>query len=301
MQLSTVQSKSIVRRVILVACRCLSMANILFWKLTEKYCFTIERVRIATRYKAQLVYSRKSCETILIIEHLKEVYHSICPALFRDGAFSCRHELPRALTGLAENSDHYSTAGTARPGGTCGKFRSLFYGWYRAPWRDLRKIQVIILRLVPRALTGLAENSGHYSTAGTARPHGTCGKFRSLFRPYYRAPSRDLRDVQVIISTFAHTGPRAEKAVCRRDAGKPTPRRRVGRLVCAAKTRAQKAERPPTYCRPSGQGQRGKSPCPPLRVALPGEPLAAGGTGGTNPRPRLSAGGAARVCRGLCF
>ena len=98
-----------------------------------------------------------------------------------------------------------------------------------------------------------------------------------------------------------HTGPRAEKAVCRRDAGKPTPRRRVGRLVCAAKTRARKAERPPTYCRPSGQGLRGKSPCPPLRVALPGEPLAAGGTGGTNPRPRLCAGGAASVCRGLCF
>ena len=135
----------------------------------------------------------------------------------------------------------------------------------------------------------------------TARPIGTCGKFRSLFRLYYRAPLRDLRDVQVVISTFAHTGPRAEKAVCRRDAGKPTPRRRVGRLVCAAKTRARKAERPPTYCRPSGQGLRGKSPCPPLRVALPGEPLAAGGTGGTNPRPRLCAGGAASVCRGLCF
>lgn len=166
MQLSAVQSKSIVRRVIRVACRCLSMANILFWKLTEKYCFTIVRVRIATRYKAQLAYSRKSCETILIIEHLKEVFHSICPALFRDGAFSCRHELPRALTGLAGCS-----------GQSC------------------------------------------------------------------RAPSRDLRDVQVIISIFAHTGPRAEKAVCRRYAGKPTPRRRVGRLVCAAKTRARKAVR----------------------------------------------------------
>lgn len=200
------------------------MANILFWKLTEKYCFTIARVRIATRYKAQLAYSRKSCETILIIEHLKEVYHSICPALFRDGAFSCRHESPRALTGLAGCS-----------GQSC------------------------------------------------------------------RAPSRDLREIQVIISTFAHTGPRAEKAVCRRDAGKPTPRRRVGRLVCAAKTRARKAVRPPTYCRPSGQGLRGKSPCPPLRVALPGEPLAAGGTGGTNPRPHLCAGGAASVCWGLCF
>ena len=155
MQLSTVQSKSIVRRVTLVACQCLSMANILFWKLTEKYCFTIERVRIATRYKAQLAYSRKSCETILIIEYLKEVYHSICPALFRDGAFSCRHELPRALTGLAGCS-----------GQSC------------------------------------------------------------------RAPSRDLRDVQVIISTFAHTGPRAEKAVCRRDAVKTSPAGGAGGL-CA--------------------------------------------------------------------
>ena len=208
------------------------MANILFWKLTEKYCFTIARVRIATRYKAQWAYSRKSCETILIIEHLKEVFHSICPALFRDGAFSCRHELPRALTGLAGNSGHHSAAGTARPHGTCGKFRSSFSGWYRAPSRDLREIQVIISRLVPRALTGLAGNSGHHFAAGTARPHGTCGKFRSSFCGYYRAPSRDLREIQVIIPTFAHTSPRAEKAVCRRYAVKTSPAGGAGGL-CA--------------------------------------------------------------------
>mgnify|MGYP006967132697 CR=1 FL=1 len=72
--------------------------------------------------------------------------------------------------------------------------------------------------------------------------------------------------------------------------------------LCARLRRARgKRSGDPPNCRPSGQGLRGKSPCPPLRVALPGEPLAAGGTGGTNPRPRLSAGGAASVCRGLCF
>jgi len=83
----------------------------------------------------------------------------------------------------------------------------------------------------------------------------------------------DERDLRPLFF-FAHTGPRAVKAVCRRYAGKPTPRRRVGRLVCAAKTRARKAERPPTYCRPSGQGLPANCGCPPLRVALPGEPLA---------------------------
>ena len=48
------------------------------------------------------------------------------PALFRDGAFSCRHELPRALSGLAGNSGHHFGATTARPCGTCGMFRSSF-------------------------------------------------------------------------------------------------------------------------------------------------------------------------------
>ena len=48
------------------------------------------------------------------------------PALFRDGAFSCRHELPRALAGLAGNSGYHFGSTVARPHGTCGMFKSLF-------------------------------------------------------------------------------------------------------------------------------------------------------------------------------
>ena len=61
---------------------------------------------------------------------------------------------------------------------------------------------------------------------------------------------------------FAHPDLRAEKAVCRRYAGKPTPRRRVGRLVCAARTRARKAERGYPIAVPLGKGGGETSPLP---------------------------------------
>ena len=117
------------------------MEDILSWKLTEKYCLTIASAKNATQYKAQLVFLRKSCDTIQIVEHFYEKILRLGrvfslplplasveprPALFRDGAFSCRHELPSALTGLAGCSSHHFAATTARPHGTCGMFRSSF-------------------------------------------------------------------------------------------------------------------------------------------------------------------------------
>ena len=58
------------------------------------------------------------------------------------------------------------------------------------------------------------------------------------------------------------TLPPQRKADCRRYAGKPTPRRRVGRLVCAAKTRARKAERAYPIAVPLGKGGGETSPLP---------------------------------------
>ena len=52
-------------------------------------------------------------------------------------------------------------------------------------------------------------------------------------------------------------------AVCRRRRRLHPRRRWRGRLVCAAKSRAPgKRSGYPPNCRPSGQGLRGKSPCP---------------------------------------
>jgi hypothetical protein len=48
------------------------MEDILSWKLTEKYCLTIASAKNATQYKAQLVFLRKSCDTIQIVEHFYE-------------------------------------------------------------------------------------------------------------------------------------------------------------------------------------------------------------------------------------
>lgn len=112
------------------------------------------------------------------------------PALFRDGAFSCRDESPRALAGLAGNSGNCSGSTTARPDGTCGKFRYSF-------------------RLLP------------------TRTHAPRKRFAAAMRA----------------SPLPAGGSGGLCARLRRARGK-----RCGWL---------------THCRPSGQGLRGKSPCPP--------------------------------------
>lgn len=78
---------------------------------------------------------------------------------------------------------------------------------------------------------------------------------------FFSGQELDERDLRPLFF-FAHTNPRAEIAGCRRYAGKPTPRWRVGRLVCAAKTRARKAERGYPIAVPLGKGGGETSPLP---------------------------------------
>ena len=221
------------------------MEDILSWKLTEKYCLTIASAKNATQYKAQLVFLRKSCDTIQIVEHFYEKILRLGrvfslplplasveprPALFRDGAFSCRHELPSALTGLAGCSSHHFAATTARPHGTCGMFRSSFR---LLPTRTH----------APRKRFAAAMRASPLPAGGSG---GLCARLR-------RARGKAVRLAGSVPSLWA---------------------RAAGKIPMPGATRA----------------------------AQPGEPLAAGGTGGNSQPPQLYAHGGASVGYGaiLC-